>query len=832
MRTKISILVLEITTGLAKTKSLCTAGGARVRRFYTGTWYKRVAAWILTFLALVPLSLLAVDCNFLCLFGKSPGFSDIKRHEVSEASEIYSADGVMIGRFFSENRTPVTFQEISPILIQTLVDTEDERFYSHHGVDFTGLLAAVKDMALGHARGASTITQQLAKNMFRVRTKYSTGLCGHIPGVKLLVMKAKEWIVASKLEYLFTKEEILTMYLNTVDFGSNSYGIKTAARTYFGTTPDKLNYEQSAVLVGLLKATSTYNPRLNPKNSRERRNTVLSLVHRHQHIILDGRPATAAQFDSLLSLPVTLAAKTSESRYDGPAPYFRETLADYIDMLCDKGLMPGYNAINKLDLYADGLKIYTTIDTRMQKYAEKAVRKQMEILQKRFYDHWGNTPPWQDGQYREIPSFIENLAKKTQHYEYLAGKFPSEPDSINHYLNLPHDVKVFSYDGPVVLPLSTMDSIRHMVKFLHCGFVAIEPDTREVKAWVGDVDFNSWKYDKVTAKRQPGSTFKLFVYTEAMNQGMKPVDRILDSWVGYPDTINGKPTIWSPHNANGFFSDKELPLKSAFAQSINSVAVKLGVRVGIKNVAKTAHAMGIESPLHETKSLTLGSSDVSLYELVNSYCTVIDDGKYNMPVLITRIEDNEGNLIYKSSLHKRQAVSYRSSYLMQTLLRAGLTERGGTSAALWSYIHPVLQYSEFGGKTGTSNNHSDAWFVGVTPKLVAGAWVGGEYRCIHFRTGRLGQGSRTALPVFGYFIQDVLKDESLAKYRAKFAPPKDLDPAMWTCEGVYAQAPDTTATDTADTTYPNAKDYFNIHEKGKTPGNPQETDESAPDTSG
>ena len=789
-------------------KSLCLMVGTRVRHFYGGAWYKRIAAWTLTFLVSVVLLLLAVDCNFLYLFGRSPGFNDIKKHEVSEASEIYSADGVMMGRYFNENRTPVTFQEISPILVQTLIDTEDERFYKHHGIDFTGLLAAVKDMAKGHARGASTISQQLAKNMFRVRTKYSTGLCGHIPGVKLLVMKAKEWIVASKLEYLFSKEDILTMYLNTVDFGSNSYGIKTAARTYFGVTPDKLNYEQSAVLVGLLKATSTYNPRINPENSKERRNTVLDLVFGHQHIFLDGRPATPAQLDSLQSLPITLAAKASESRYDGPAPFFREALASYIDMLCENGYVPGYDAVNKLDLYADGLKIYTTIDTRMQKYAEDAAMKQMKSLQKKFNDHWGNTPPWQDRQHREIPNFIEDLAKKTSYYKYLTEKFPSEPDSVNYYLNLPHDVKVFSYDGPVVQSLSTIDSIRYMVKFLHCGFVAIEPDTREVKAWVGDVDFNSWKYDKVIAKRQPGSTFKLFVYAEAMNQGMKPADRILDSWVGYPDTIDGKPTTWAPHNANGYFSNKELPLKSAFAQSTNSVAVKLGVKVGIKNVAKTAHDMGIESPLHETKSLCLGSSDVSLYELVNSYCTVIDDGKYNMPVMITRIEDNEGNLIYKSELHEKQVISYRSAYLMQILLRAGLTERGGTSAALWSYIHPVLQYSEFGGKTGTSNNHSDAWFVGVTPKLVAGAWVGGEYRSIHFRTGQLGQGSRTALPIFGYFIQDVLKDESLAKYRVKFLPPKDLDPAMWTCESVYAQTPDTLDSDTSAIDYPNAADYF------------------------
>lgn len=766
-----------------------------LRKVYSGPWYKKLLVWPATLVVLLVLGLIAVDCNFLWLFGRSPGLSDIKKPVVSEASEIYSADSVLLGRYFSENRTPVEYEEISEVLVHTLIDTEDERFYHHHGVDFTGLFAAVKDMARGHARGASTITQQLAKNLFRVRTQYSTGLLGHIPGVKLLVMKAKEWIVATKLEMIFSKNEILTMYLNTVDFGSNSYGIKTAARTYFGTTPDKLNYEQAAVLVGLLKATSSYNPRINPRNSLARRNTVLDLVYAHGHLCVAGKQASKAQLDSIKALPIQLASKSTESSYDGLAPYFREELVDYINDLCEQGLVPGYDASNKLDLYADGLTIYTTLDSRMQAYAEQAVQKQMKVIQQRFNDHWGNTPPWQDRQHREIPHFIEDLAKRTTHYKYLKERFPDQPDSIDYYLNLPHRVKLFSYDGPVEKELSTLDSIRYMVKFMHCGFVAIEPDTRQVKAWVGDIDFKPWKYDKVTAMRQPGSTFKLFVYTEAMNQGLTPCDRRLDAYVAYPDTVDNKPTVWAPHNANGYFTGAEMPLKSAFAQSINSVAVRVGMEVGIPNVARTAHAMGIRSPLHETKSLSLGSSDVNLLELVNSYCTVIDDGKYNMPIMVTRILDRDGNVIYEANLNETQAIPYRSAYLMQTMLRAGLTERGGTTAALWSYIHPVLQYTEFGGKTGTSNNHSDAWFVGVTPKLVGGAWVGGEYRSIHFRTGALGQGSRTALPIFGYFIQDVLQDNRFAKYREKFAPPHDLDASLWTCSGYYAQPNDSIESD-------------------------------------
>ena len=772
---------------LSKAAHTLTVLWRRFKRLYRGRWYKKLAVWFTTFIVAIVLLLGAVDANFLYLFGKSPGFNDIKNPVNSEASEIFSADSVLIGRYFSENRSPVTYQQISPIIVQTLIDTEDVRYYRHHGIDIQGLFAAMKDIASGRARGASTITQQLAKNLFRVRTQYSCGLLGRIPGVRLLIMKAKEWIVAIKLEMIFSKEDILTMYFNTVDFGSNSFGIKTACRTYFNTTPDRLTYEQAATLVGLLKATSSYNPKLNPRNSTRRRNVVLTNLYEQGHLIIGGRQATAAQLDSIKAIPMEVTPRREESSYDGIAPYFREALADYITMLCRRGLVAGVEEGGKLDLYADGLKIYTTLDTRMQQYAEQAVNQQMQVIQDRFNSHWGNTAPWQDERHREIPGFIEDLARKTSAYKYLAAKYQGDPDSIAFYLNRPHRVRLFSYDGVREDSMSTMDSIRYMVRFMHCGFVAIEPQTHAVKAWVGDIDFDAWKYDKVTAMRQPGSTFKLFVYAEAMNQGLTPCDRRVDEWKQYPDTVKGQPTYWAPHNANGTFSGANMPLKSAFAQSINSVAVKLGYEVGIHNVARTAHAMGIQSPLHETPSLSLGSSDVNLLELVNAYCTVINNGKAHMPMMVTRILDRDGNEIYRAQLDETQAIPYRSAFFMQQLLRAGLTERGGTTAALWSYIHPVLNHAEFGGKTGTSNNHSDAWFVGVTPALVGGAWVGGEYRSIHFRTGALGQGSRTALPVFGHFIQHVLLDERLSRYRQHFPkqPLESIDPSCYTCSGYY-----------------------------------------------
>ena len=762
----------------------------KLHNIYTGPWYKKAALWLLTFLVLVMLFFLAVDFNFCYLFGRSPGFADIKDPVVNEASEVYTCDEVLMGRYFNENRTPVAYEEISPILIRTLIDTEDERFYQHHGIDIVGLFSAAKDILRGRSRGASTITQQLAKNLFRVRTQYSTGLLGRLPGIKILVMKAKEWIVAQKLEWLFSKEEILTMYLNTVDFGSNAYGIKTAARTYFGQSPEDLTYEQAATLVGLLKATSFYNPRLNPQNSLQRRNTVLQLVYDHHHIFIDGMEASRSQLDSLMALPIAMRSRTSESYQDGMAPYFREALKSYIYSLCTQGLVPGYDAINKLDLDADGLHIYTSIDSRMQAYAEAAVRKQMQVVQKRFNEHWGSTNPWQNARRQEIVGFAEDIARRSPYGRALKAKYQGNADSIDFYLRKPHPVRLFSYDGPIERNMSTIDSVRYMLRFMHTGFVAIEPDTRFVRAWVGDIDFRSWQVDNVRAGHQPGSTFKLFVYTEAMNQGLNPIDHRPDSYIAYVDTVAGKPRVWAPHNADGVFSNEEVSLKSAFAMSINTVAVRVGMECGVHNIAQTAYAMGIKTKLNETRSMVLGSSDVCLLELVNSYCTVANDGRYNMPMLVERIEDRDGNLIYQAKPKEKKAISYRSAYLMQKMLLGGLS---GTSSSLWHYIRPFYADTEFGGKTGTSNNHADAWFVGVTPKLVGGAWVGGEYPSIHFRTGQLGQGSKTALPIFGEFIQAVLSDENFSKYRVKFPPAKGIDPRLWTGSGYSYHRPDTTS---------------------------------------
>ena len=753
---------------------------ARYARYRGLVWYRKLLNTILTFFVLFMIYLFLVDINFLFLFGKSPGLSSISNPTQSSASIIYTSDGKVLGKYFRENRTPVTYDEISPKLIRTLISTEDVRFYQHFGIDFEGVFAAIKDMMRGRSRGASTITQQLVKNMYKTRNQYSTGLFGYIPGVKLIISKTKEWTTAVKIEMFYSKKQILTMYFNTVDFGSNAFGIHTAAKTFFNTTPDKLNFEQSATLVGLLKATTSYSPIAHPVRSLERRNVVLENLVKLKVI-------SRHECDSLTAIPIQLNFSV-EQNYDGDALHFRAYIEKYLQT---------WEEENGYDIYSDGLKIYVTIDSRMQKYAEEAMNKQMHSLQKKFDNHWRGQNPWQDENHKDIVNFVEDIAKKTKAYARLVAKYKDSPDSIDYFLNKPHKTKVFDYDqGEKELNLSIMDSIRYMNRFLHSSFVAMEPETGEVKAWVGDIDFKFWQYDKVAqSKRQPGSTFKLFDYTAAMMNGMSPCDMMTDkavTWKYKEGTTNKE---WSPRNANGYSLGYQVSLKNAFAQSINTIAVQVSQIVGIPEIIKYAHLLGIRTPLENKPSTCLGSSDVSLLELVNSYGTVVNEGVYNDPVMITRIEDKDGNVVFQSKTQPKRVIPYEDAWLMTELLKGGMTEPGGTSRALWSW--DIFHYNtDFGGKTGTSSNHSDAWFIGVSEKLVGGAWVGGEQRCVHFRTGELGQGSRTALPIFGMFMEKVLKDESLKQYRGKFPnKPKEEISRNYSC--VTHLRVDTTSNDSS-----------------------------------
>ena len=753
---------------------------ARILRYRGLVWYRKIVNLIVTSIVLFLIYLFVVDINLFWLFGKSPGLRSINNPNQSVATLIYTSDGKVLGKYFRENRTPVVYDEISPKLIKTLIATEDERFYKHFGIDFEGVIAAMKDMTKGRSRGASTITQQLVKNMYKTRNQYSTGLFGYIPGLKLIISKTKEWTTAVKIEIFYSKKNILTMYLNTVDFGSNAYGIHTAAKTFYKTTPAKLNYEQSATLVGLLKATSTYSPITHAKRSMERRNVVLENLMSHK--ILSRR-----ECDSLKLIPIRLNYSVEQS-YDGSALHFRSYLEKYLQDWQDE---------NGYDIFSDGLKIYTTIDSRMQRYAEEAVNRQMRIVQQKFWDHWRGQNPWQDENHKDIVNFVEDIARKTKAYSLLSARYKNHPDSVTYFLNLPHKTKVFDYnEGEKQVVMSVMDSIRYMNHFMHSSFVAMEPETGNVKAWVGDIDFKFWQYDKVAqSKRQPGSTFKLFVYTAAMMHGMSPCDLMVDKYVTWKYDETGKQKAWTPHNANGYCLNYPVTLKNAFAQSINTIAVQIAQQVGIPEIIKYAYLLGIKTKLENQPSTCLGSSDVSLLELVNSFGTVINEGNYHDPILITRIEDRDGNVIYQPKTEQRRVIPYETAWLMTEMLKGGMTEPGGTSQALWSW--DLFRYNtDFGGKTGTSSNHSDAWFVGVSPKLIGGAWVGGEHRCVHFRTGELGQGSRTALPIFGMFMEKVLKDESLKQYRGKFSTkPKEPITRSYGCHTVLP--PDSIPSDTS-----------------------------------
>ncbi|MEI7596677.1 MAG: transglycosylase domain-containing protein [Bacteroidota bacterium] len=727
--------------------------------------YKRLLKWIAYSVIIFFGILIIIDLNLFWLFGKSPKISQLKNPKMKTASELYSENGKLIGKYFDENRTPITYKELDTMLVKGLIATEDVRFYNHFGIDLKATLSIFWSMAHGERRGGSTLTQQLVKNLFKTRTNYSTGLFGYIPGVKFIIMKLKEWTSAVKIEMFFSKEEILTMYLNTVDFGNNAYGIKTAAKTYFNTSPSKLKIEQSALLIGMLKAPTKYSPTKNRKASLARRNIVLQQMCKY-HVI------TQEQLDSLKVLPLKLNFSV-ENNYDSDANYFRNAVARELKTWLKD---------NELDLYGDGLKVYTSIDPSMQKYAEEAVEKHMKRLQRNFEEHWRGENPWMQSNGVELPGFFDNIVRNSDVYSDLKFKFKEDKDSIDYYLNKPHKMRVFTWNGDKDTTISSLDSIRYYLRFLHAGFVVMEPESGFVKAWVGGINFKNFKYDHVDqSKRQPGSTFKPFVYTSAIEKGMGPCDRIPDVETTYEYMEKGVKKSWRPHNADAICTGESVPLKHAMARSINVVTVQLASRIGWKAVAEMANRLGIKSKLADVPSVCLGSADVNLLELVSAYCPMINGGNKIEPILVTKVVDASGKVIYERKPELKKVLSEETAFMMPIMFTAGMTEYGSTTQALWEY--DIFRYNtEFGGKTGTSSNYSDGWFVGVTPKLIGGAWVGGENRSIHFRTSAMGEGCKTALPIFGIFMEKLLADKNYVKYQAKFnRKPKFKTKLEWSC---------------------------------------------------
>ncbi|WP_347157866.1 penicillin-binding protein 1A [Pontibacter chitinilyticus] len=707
--------------------------------------------------ALVVIYLLSVEYNLLYLFGTSPSLDKLENPRTDQASELYTSDGKLIGKYFEENRSPVSFKKMSPKLINALIATEDVRFYEHSGIDPAAIVSAAYGSLHGDARGASTITQQLAKNLYKTRTDDSKGVLGHIPVLNIIISKTKEWLTAIKLEQRYTKEEILAMYLNTVDFGSNSFGIKVAAKTFFHVSPDSLKTEQAAVLVGLLKAPTYYSPRYNPRNATRRRNTVLDQMAKYAYI-------TQAQADSLQQLPLGLDYSV-ETHYEGPATYFRGAVAEYLNEWCKQ---------NGYDLYRDGLKIYTTIDSRMQAYAEEAMEKQMRALQHRFDNHWKGKNPWVDEHNKEIPGFIDETIKRTAYYHRLKKEYGNDTLAISRALHTPHEMKVFTWDNDSLektVRMSPLDSLAYYKHFLHGGMMTMDPFTGHIKAWVGGINFKYFKYDHVKqARRQPGSTFKPFVYVAAIDNGYSPCDKIVDKRITINYMEKGEKKSWSPTNADWQYTGAPMTLRRAMGKSVNVVTAQLTENIGWETVVKYAHRLGITSPLESVPSIGLGPSDVSIYEMVAAYSTFPNRGFYTKPMFITRIEDRNGNLLHQFVPKQKKVLSTETAFLMMHMLKGGMEEPGGTSQALWEY-DLWKNGNQIGGKTGTTSNHSDGWYMGVTKDLVTGVWVGGEDRSIHFRTSELGEGSKTALPVFGLFMEDIYKDKDLGYTMGPFPKP-------------------------------------------------------------
>ncbi|WP_111670853.1 penicillin-binding protein 1A [Algoriphagus litoralis] len=698
-----------------------------------------------------------VSVNFLGLFGSLPDFKALENPESELASELYSADGFLLGTYARENRSPVKYEELSPNLVQALIATEDVRFEDHSGIDMTAMIRVfVKSILLGQdAGGGSTLSQQTAKNLFKTRTDASQGLLSSVPGLRMLIIKTKEWIVATQLEKAYTKDEILTLYLNTSEFGSNAYGIKTAAGTFFNKLPSELAVQESAVLVGLFKAPTYYSPVFNPDNSLRRRNTVLAQMVKNGSL---GQ----SEFDSISQLPIELDYRVRNQNH-GLATYFREIVkADLIKWTKENLKSDG----SAYDLFGDGLRIYVTLDSRMQRYAEEAVSEHMSELQQKFFNEMGKRDPWIDESMQVIPNFIETAVKRTEAYRLLKVRYGDDTDSINLKLNEKKKMRVFSWKGEIDTLMSTMDSMRYYKKFLQTGFMSMDPMTGHIKAWVGGIDHKYFKFDHVKqGKRQPGSTFKPFVYAAAIENGYSPCYSVVDQPVEV--YIPGQPA-WSPSNADGKFSYEKMTIRQAMAESVNSVTAYMMKKLSPRIVLETARRLGVTSDLEEVPSLALGVNDVSVFEMVGAFGTFVNKGEHTTPYYIDRIEDKNGNVIQQFTPRKKPAMSEEHAYLMLYMLRGGFEERGGTSQGV---PYSLREGNELGGKTGTTQNASDGWYMGVSKDLVSGTWVGGDDRAIHFRSWTAGQGGRTARPIWVKFMEKVYADQSLGYTKGPFPRP-------------------------------------------------------------
>ncbi|MGI2298485.1 transglycosylase domain-containing protein [Candidatus Cardinium hertigii] len=688
----------------------------------------------------IPTYLFSVQVDFYHLYGSMPSTELLENPQSELASELYAVDGVLLGKYFRNNRSSVTYEEISPNMIHALIASEDYRFEKHAGIDLRGLLRAffLSIVLQQNKGGGSTLTQQLAKNLFNIRkeTNYR-GRCSHIPFLSKLILKTKEWILAVQLERAYTKQELIAMYLNTVTFGSNTYGIKVAAHTFFNKTPAELRIEEAALLVGLLRAPTRYSPIKNPEKANHIRNVVLGQMVKYGFLKKND-------YDLISEIPTELHYQ--EENYEkGIAPYFRAVVRDFLLKWTQE---------NGYDLFSDGLRIYTTIDSRMQVHAEAAVKEHMALLQAKFDDHWKDQNPWIHENGNEIADYIEKEIEKTPLYQKLRKDYGTDTKSIHRVLHTSLPTLLFSWNGPIQKMITPIEAFKHHRRILQAGCMAMDPYTGHIKAWVGGIDYKFFQYDHVKqSKRQTGSTFKPIVYTVALDNGFLPTDLVTDAPVTFLQP-NGE--MWTPQNAWKTYSGKPYTLRYAMAKSYNSITAYLIKQIGPQQVVDCANRMGIKGPLDPVPAICLGCSDASIYEMVGAYSTFLNEGVWTEPFFITHIEDKHGNILQTFIPQHREAIHKDTADLMTYMLQGALDE-----GALNSVPIALREENDIAGKSGTTSNHSDGWFIGLTQNLCTGVWVGGEDRCIHFRDFKLGNGSATARPIWEKFIMKLYNDPYL-----------------------------------------------------------------------
>ncbi|WP_053989974.1 penicillin-binding protein 1A [Mangrovimonas sp. TPBH4] len=705
------------------------------------------------------------------VFGEMPDHTELENPKNNLATEIISSDGKTLGKFYyNDNRTPVDYSELPPYLVEALLATEDARFREHSGIDGRGTLRAIAK--LGSGGGASTISQQLAKQLFHGEGSKNI--------VERILQKIKEWVIAIRLERQYTKEEIIAMYFNIYDFGNNADGIRSASRIYFGKEPLELDVKESAMLVGMFKNSSLYNPRRNPEGVTNRRNVVLNQMVKYGY--LDETIS-----DSLKKTDLSLNY-SPESHREGIATYFREYLKQFMkDWIAENPKADG----EKYSLYNDGLKIFTTIDSRMQKYAEDAVQKHMPRLQAEF-DHQ-NTPdrnptaPFLDLSHSEIDALMKRSIRQSERWRHMKYDLKKSNDEIIASFDVPTEMKIFSWSGEIDTIMKPIDSMRYYKSFLHTGMMSMDPETGHVKAWVGGINYRHFQYDHVKqGKRQVGSTFKPFVYATAIDQlHLSPCDTLPNTQITIEANKFGNPEPWTAKNSDGKYGDF-MTLKHALATSTNTVTARLMDKIGPQPVIDMAKNLGVEEDILPVPAIALGTPDLSVYEMVAAYSTFANKGVYNKPVMVTRIEDKNGTVLYQFTPESKDVLSEEVAYVTVNLLE-GVTHGGsGTrlrtkgadkyNAAYREIItgYPYEFTNPIAGKTGTTQNQSDGWFMGMVPNLVTGVWVGAEDRAAHFKTITYGQGAAMALPIWGLYMKSCYADEELGVSKEDFERPEEL----------------------------------------------------------